>query len=206
MPDVTRLLALALAVLFLLGSDCEEQRLDDLDEGFRNVGELEIHPEVIPMAVEGDSSLDDEGLAPLVPAVVAWWNDQIGDDEDWFYEAMGAPDITVEVNYISLDSMPDDFLAIEHDVDLAEIHYSTYDGAVISCHCILNVDLAYDYDTMEQGLRHCLGHCLGLEDDPGIDVTVDLRSIMSNPLDPLGELTDHDRELLLGAIEEADDA
>lgn len=206
MLDMTRLLALALAALFLLGSDCEARRLDGLDEGFRYAGELEIHPEIIPMAVEGDSSLEPDGLTPLIPAVVAWWNDQIGDDEDWFYEAAGAPDITVEANFIALTEMPDDFMAIEHDADLAEVRFSTYDGAVISCHCVLNIDLAYDYATMEQGLRHCFGHCLGLEDDPGIDVTVDLRSIMSNPLDPLGELTDHDRELLLDAIEEADDA
>lgn len=176
----------------LIGSDCEAERVADLDEGFRQIGELVIHPEVLPMGVAWDESFEHEGLEAVPPAVVAWWNDQIG--EEFFYEDPFSPDITTEVNFISLDEMPDNFFAIEHQADLAEVEYSVADGAVISCRCVLNVDLAYDVATMEQALRHCYGHCLGLEDDP---FSVDLRSIMSNPLDPLGELTAGDRELLL---------
>jgi len=199
-------LALAVFSLFLLGSDCEERRLAGLEEGFREVGDLTIHTEVIPVGMSGDASFIPDGLEPIIPAVIAWWNDQIDDDEDWIYEDLTSPDFTAEVNYLALDEMPDDMFAIEHELDLAAVYYSVADGAVISCHCILNVDFAYDIEYMELGLRHCVGHCLGLEDDPGIDETVDLRSIMSNPIDPLGELTDHDRALLLGAVEESDDA
>jgi len=50
-------------------------------------------------------------------------------------------------------------------------------------------------------LRHELGHCLGLADDPGPPTTVDLRSVMASPLDPLGIVTDHDRALLAPYLE-----
>jgi hypothetical protein len=191
-------LLLLIAAVALLGSDCEEQRIESLDEGFRQIGDLEVHTEIVPMGFYGDESFPENDLALLPAAVEEWWNLQMG--QEWLYDDPITPTITAEVNYISLDEMPDNFMAIEHDVDLTAVEYSVYDGAMISCHIVLNVDLAYDLPTMEQGLRHALGHCFGLEDDPGIDVTVDLRSIMSNPLDPLGELTDHDRELLLEVL------
>ena len=41
-----------------------------------------------------------------------------------------------------------------------------------------------------------LGHCLGLDDDAGPPTTVDLRSVMGVPLDPLGRVTAQDNDLI----------
>ena len=120
---------LAFLSFSILGADCEEARLTGLENGFKEVGGLTVHPEIIPMGMSGDASLVPDGLEPIVPAVIDWWNDQIADDEEWLFEDHTSPDLTVEVNFLALDEMPDNMLAIEHDVDLAAVSFSLFDGA-----------------------------------------------------------------------------
>lgn len=160
---------------------------------------VELRPGPVPRSIGADGpSLSDENLSDIVPGAVEWWNEQVGREMLW--HDLVTPDITVEANYLE----PTDMVGwyIIEDYDLTEVHFSTYDGAMSTCHIILNIDFAYHRPTMEQALYHSIGHCFGLRDDPGIDQTVELRSIMSSPLDPLGELTMTDRECLLAAMEE----
>lgn len=148
-----------------------------LDVGWLVRDRVELRPGKVPKRVTGPTH--------LVPDAVRWWNAQVG------FEAFVSVtvDADVVVNIVPLGA------AIQL-ADVTTVHYDKATGAVQSCLVELNADLAYHEATMRQALRHGLGHCLGLDDDPGIDRTVDLRSIMSDPLDPLGRLTLDDRERL----------
>jgi hypothetical protein len=171
-----------LALLALLLAGCPGPT-DWLDNGLMVRDGLELHQAALPVTVAVDMSVEDD---TLVPEIIAWWNDQAG------FEVFAGPvpvaDILVTVGYV-----PGDYE--DNVAGLAEVEFAA-DGSITSCLVTLSSDIAYHRPTLLKDGEHELGHCVGLEDDPGPPTTVDLRSIMSDPLDPLGRLTDNDRELL----------
>jgi len=135
-----------------------------------------------PYGVAGYQSMERERIDHLVPETIEWWNSQVGLEVFWHNKIN--PIVTIDVNRLGT-------------VGKAQVTTDQLEGALLSCSIILDVDLAYSVRTMRLALRHELGHCLGLADDPGIDATVELRSVMGSPLDPLGVLTARDRRLIL---------
>jgi len=170
-----RLLALSLLLVACPGY---------LDEGWHVADDgVTLHPGVLPATVDADEDCD-----AVVAEAVAWWADSL--DAPAFILCDGDCDVTVALGLVPWTDTDE-----AEPMGLAEIEYAS-DGAVLRCEITISSDIAYDHATALQVARHELGHCLGLADDPGPPATVDLRSVMSSPLAPLGVLTEHDRALL----------
>ncbi len=163
-----------------------------LDEGWHVADDgTELRPGQLPATVDATDDCDD-----VVAEAVGWWAEQ---GAAAFMLCDGDCDVTVALGYVPAST--DDLDTGGEPMGLAAIDYAE-DGTVLSCDVTLSADIAYHRDTLLQVARHEIGHCLGLADDPGPPATVDLRSVMSSPLDPLGTLTAHDRALLAPYIEE----
>lgn len=176
-----------LLALLLLLCACDPTYLDEdwivAEDG------TELHPGAMPVTVSAE---DD--CADVAGDAIAWWGGELGvdafvaRDDGYASVALG---LVPDAGDINSDGEP-----LGH----ASIEYSAW-GSVLSCDVTLSSDIAYHGETLVQVARHELGHCLGLADDPGPPTTVDLRSVMASPLDPLGILTDHDRALLAPYLE-----
>ena len=176
-----------------------------VDEGWMTTPSgVELRPQWAPYMVRGDVSLEVDHLEHLLPEVVAWWNDQVGLEVFTDYDPArpAETDVWVQEGQLPEERNSDLWSSATTRGGEAQVRTTTTEDFawIRRCQVTLNVDLAYDEDTMRTVLRHELGHCLGLADDPGIDVTVDLRSVMGAPVDPLGELTDLDRDLLVNFL------
>lgn len=169
--------------------DCQvETEVEDNDFHITDGG-LQLRPGALPFAVMVDETVEDE---TLLPEAVEWWNDAVGTEVLVIDDV--APQIVVSTGYVPT---PDSDLTGDGDpIGIAYIDYAE-DGTVLNGEVVLSSDVAYHRPTMLKALEHEFGHLpMALSDDPGIDVTVDLKSIMGSPLDPLGELTDHDLKLI----------
>lgn len=175
-----------LPLLALLLVACEPA-----DNGWLAPGGEELRPVYLPGPIVGDESLEPDGLEYLPEFAMDWWNTAVG-EVIWDRSpdtGSGPPLAVLTMNYVTD--------AGEWDENTeAETTYLEWDEhrRISSCVVTLNVDLGYHPETMELAALHGVGHCLALADDDSLD----LRSIMNKPLDPLGELTDHDRQLLRG--------
>lgn len=173
--------------LVLLVSACDDVGLMQQDFSFKiSDSGFETRPTLAPYGI---STVDD---LPIQDAVV-WWNDQVG--RDVILTNQPVSDFIAEIGYvpcIDLDACPSGLARVVSSVD---------DGAILSCNITISSDITYDEVTVLHVLKHEIGECLGLADDCGPPACVDLRSIMSNPLDPLGELTEHDRVLIIESME-----
>jgi predicted Zn-dependent protease len=184
-----RKLILIITSLLLLGSDCEQQRLAELDNGRMLRTGVELR-QCEPLAgISGDTRV-------LPDAVDQWntWADMDGVERTWFAIANGA--ISVEEGYVPVSEWNPEY-PDQGEAGIAAIEYAEESGCITDCRITLSSDIADHRPTLLQVLRHEMGHCLGLDDDPGIDITVDLRSVMGRPIDPLGVLTPGDFELLI---------
>jgi hypothetical protein len=174
-------------VLLLVFAACEPTYLDEgfmvADEGF------ELRPGALPRFVSANTP---EALPATIHAI-AWWNTALG-CEALLFDENGNGDITVDVGLVPLDG--GDMLQDGEPIGIALVRYDA-EGIILGATVTISADIAYDEETVELVAAHEAGHAaFGLSDDPGPPETVDLRSIMASPLDPLGELTAHDRALL----------
>lgn len=144
---------------------------------------IESYPRTV--CVSGELTHPD-----TVSEALAQWNGWIG--IELMVESECPADTEIEQGLV-----PSEF---DEDVlGVTEIQYDLDTGLIEHATITMSSDFAYHRETFLQALLHELGHGAGpsLEDDPGPPATVDLRSIMSNPLDMQGSLTDHDREIVL---------
>lgn len=189
--DLIVLSIVDVALLFvLMGADCESQRLEGLDEGF-HVTEtgLELQPGALPFAV---AWADDAGPRVLEESAL-WWDEQLS-SEVFFYDG-NAPQVTAEFGYVP--APPDDAWTGDFDLEgfplgIAYLDFDEF-GAVTFCEIVVSSDIEYDGPTVAAVMRHEIGHCLGLADDPA---SVDLNSVMASPVRPAGELTPWDADRL----------
>jgi hypothetical protein len=175
-----------------------------LDEGRMVRDGFELRPAGLPWSVVYDETVTEEIGADAVIDAVAWWQEQAGRDgidRTWFVMGDEVPesdpwDGEILVTVAALPgSDDDDAMAAE----VADLSWND-EGGIIFGTVTVNHAIAYDAPTARISLLHGFGHMMGLDDDPGPPETVDLRSIMASPMDPLGRLTDHDFELLIGEL------
>lgn len=200
LPFRLQAILLLLLGLFLTGADCEKERLEELENGLVVRDGLDLHRCDWPGSFSADETLEDPTVLSDAVAQLNTWADTDGVDRMWAQIDDVDPSITVEVGYVPVDVW-DPTNPEAGEAGIAEIAYDE-NGCITFCAITLSSDIAYDRDTLLQVLLHEGLHCYGLDDDPGIDVTVDLRSIMGKPIDPVGELTMHDFELLRRTYDE----
>jgi hypothetical protein len=165
------------------GSGCDqsyEEIVSHLDHGRLNFdGEL-MRPTRLPWCV----SWADDFPVNYVVAGMSFWNDQAmqgGDDRDWqwFRFDDGICDQLVYVRYGNTRT----------PYTMGETHF-VYDGnRLLSAEVIISGLI--DRDNVVAVLRHELGHCMGLADDPGHPT-----SVMSYGLD-MDTVTQSDLWMLL---------
>jgi hypothetical protein len=173
-------------MLFTLGADCPSTT--DLDEGFHvTPAGLELRPAALPATVSASTD-----ALPFAQVAVAWWNEALGCEVLELVD--GAADVFMTTGLVPAST--EDVDSGGEPLGLAEVDYAE-DGTVLGGTITIAYEITYDAETSEQVARHELGHLpLALADDPGPPTTVDLRSVMASPLDPLGVLTDGDRARL----------
>lgn len=188
-------------LVFACGQDdCVEVGV--VDEGFHVAEDgVELHPGMLPAAIAADTTVMD---VTLLPEVLERWNvwlsrDGVARTVFVVAEEGEEPRAVVGVGYVPASGS--DLTGEGDPAGIAALDYAE-DGEVLYGEITLSSDYAYDRPTMVQALSHEIGHLVALADDPGPPTTVDLRSVMSSPLDPLGELTRHDFDLLLPYLPE----
>lgn len=188
---------LCIAVL-LMGSECEQRRLDSLDRGFMllypNTDEPAL-PAFLPWTVVVDNSVLDEeyGFDPvLVEQAVDWWNTVARRDgfvRAWFdfEDECYADDLclVVSTGYTGDSDAEDEF---------GIFTFTLQDSRFVAGDIVVSSDITYDADTVLAVLKHEMGHSLGLADDV---YSLDLNSIMCSPLLISGRVTDNDWHLLV---------
>lgn len=183
-----------IAGVFLTGCSESSDRIRSLDNGIIVIEALDIVPSDVPCRIDGDDSLRDDGLDYLPFYAQEVWNSWVG--AEVVSDDPNSPRMGLSVNYNPVGA------DLNHLDTYENVHIQFNElGEITSCECVLNVDYAYDSEWMELATLHCVGHCcFGLADDSGPPETVDLRSIMSSPLDPLGEPTEGDLAIIRGML------
>jgi len=177
-------IAMVVVALAVMGSDCERERLEGLDEG------MYAEPEYFPWAIVPEPELElDVGQA------CQWWNEQLSRDgvtRVVHHLEPGAdyPEATHGVIPVFYGYLPPN----EDGTDPGGLfEYAERDGLLLYGTITVSADMEYHAPTVGGILRHELGNALGLADDPN---SIDLNSVMSFELAEHGELTEHDFELL----------
>ena len=172
-------------LIFLLFCACSSAHLDvGLLE--RDAGDLYACP---PLGIS-----PQQDVSSATDTAVTWWNEQIG--EQVFFLSPYVTDFSVRRGYVP----PGDYdpeSTTGGVAGIARLEYSE-DGLITSCDITVSIDISYSWQTMVEVIKHELGHCLGLDDDP---YSLDLNSIMSDPMVWRGEVTELDRELVLEMLQ-----
>lgn len=190
-------LGLAVSVV-LFGSDCENTRLEGLDNGRLEMSGYNVEPHHYPMRVIALTSVDDEAFGfdrDLIIQAVEWWNEQASRDG-----------IQRNVFVVDDEAIPGTTGVIEvgvgytgdsYEDGIPGIYEFYYDEEFIMYGVVtVSSDITYNDRTVIDVLRHELGHALGLDDDPD---SIDLDSVMGSPLVYDGGLTEGD----FGLVEES---
>lgn len=190
-----------IGLLSMLLVGCDDVQVGVVDEGFMIVddglgGELELHPGELPHVVTWNPEIEDETVVPEAVARVNGW---LG-VEAFTLGGEGMPPATVVCDAGFVPGGAEGYWSSYYgngaeSLEWMRVYYDE-EGTIYEAYVLLNIDFAYDHDTSVMAICHALLHVLGLADDPGPPTTVDLRSAMSDPLDPLGVLTAADLERL----------
>jgi hypothetical protein len=196
MRNLTAIISLAI-LPFLMGSDCEKSRLESLDNGQMTTDQgVPLYPASLPWEVVGEEMENPEALSDAIEAANGWFSpvevfaggvdserfmalDLLPEpvsceEDDPGYERCGV--ILVSQGYVGTPDW-DEGLDFNDDGGIADMRWNE-DGEILYGDIILNIDYAYDYQTMRDTSLHELGHFLGFAHDGD---SLDLGSCMSSP-------------------------
>jgi hypothetical protein len=178
---------LVLVSLMTMGSDCEQERLNGLDNGLMELEDgTELRPMVLPMEVVGQEFDEPDVFYDALESMNAWFFPTdvfFGDiDEERFLELEFATDEerfgTILVSVGSLETPTWDFdMAFQDAAGVAVVRWNA-GGEILFVDIILNIDYAYNSFRLTEYFIHELGHSLGFEHDGD---SLDLNSCMSSP-------------------------
>lgn len=184
--NLRKLLIFLLLVPGLMGSDCEETRLEGLDNGLMQTEAGELHPLVLPWTVTGSDNIEhQESFHSAISKANEWFGEEVftGEiDQDRFEELELMDDgtrIGTIIVYEGMVGSPiwDDGMDFVDAGGIADLAWDE-DGGIVFVDIVINVDYAYNADTVEDVLLHEFGHALGLGHD---EDSIDLNSCMSSP-------------------------
>lgn len=157
----------------------------------------ELHPLVLPWTVIGSDNIEHRtSFHSAIDKVNGWFDEEmfVGEiDQDRFDELEAMSEsarigtIIVYEGPISSSSW-DDGLDFDDAGGIAELTWDD-SGGIVFVNIVINVDYAYNADTVEDVLLHEFGHGLGLGHD---EDSLDLNSCMSSPPPFDCEYTQHD--------------
>ena len=208
MTRMSLMLSICLSVL-LMGSDCERERLDKLDHGLMETNDGQVlMPASLPWEVVGEEMENPEALSDAIEAANEWFapvevfiggvdserfaaidllpEPESCSEDDPGYERCGV--ILISQGYVGTPDW-DEVLDFDDDGGVADMYWNE-DGEILFGDIILNIDYAYDYQTMRDTSLHELGHFLGFAHD---EDSIDLGSCMSSPPQYDCEYTEADR-------------
>lgn len=187
-----RNLVVVLLTVYLVA--CEESRAPE-DRGFHVTSDGdELTPGEIPMSVWWDAA-----NLHYVADSVSWWNGEMSRDGMSRVVFFALDEDSVEISDVDV-SFGDVVYHGEEDPEnivplgMSRMYYDS-SGAVYYCAITISSDISEDEERVMFVLRHELGHCLALADDPW-----DEYSVMGVPLVDDGTLTDDDWELLIETL------
>jgi hypothetical protein len=189
----------------LMGSDCEEKRLDGLDHGLMvSESGLELKHIELPCVVIGQEFEHPESFHNAIERINYSFSHAVvvtGEiDKDYFSILDIGPVenrygvVLVSVGYVGNPTWHQG-LDIDDPGGISNLVWDEETGEILYADVILNVDYAYDEEWTTQALIHELGHaCFALDHD---EVSEDLGSCMSSPQPYNCEILQSDVERVL---------
>lgn len=172
--------------LMLMGSDCEEKRLDDLNDGMMQTAGVDLRTDQIPWVVVGQSFEHPESFDRAVERMNTYYDpcvvlDAMIDEVAFLELEMASDDerlgtIIVSEGFVGTPEW-DDELGFIDDGGIADLRWDD-GGIIIFADIVVNIDHAYDATWVEDTLVHEFGHVMGLAHDGD---SLDLGSCMSSP-------------------------
>lgn len=203
-----KLFLIVVAIVVLQGSECEKERLAGMDYGLLETpGGVELHPMKLPWRIVGEEMENPEALTDAIESANGWFAPDVvfdgGVDSERFAEIDVLP-MPVDCDESDTNDRCGTILISQGHVgtpDWAEgLDFEDYggistlwwdeDGRILFGDIILNIDYAYDYQTMRDTALHEFGHFLGYAHD---ERSLDLNSCMSSPPQHDCEYTEADR-------------
>lgn len=201
------LVIVAFSCMCLVG--CDDGQAVPIDEGLRRVLvpgagpddqplEVELRPGLeLPHVINWDGSVGDSTLFPEAIELVNGWLEA----EAYVEVYDGCPPVTV-VGSVGCVLYPMDYEYVsrldgwEGTAGLTRLWFDHTSGEVREGAVLLSEEVAVDHEAAVVVAARGLLLALGLADDPGVSEAPQLGSIMSEPFDTDGVLTEHDRALL----------
>jgi hypothetical protein len=136
-----------------------------------------------PIGVLVESSIDQG----IVRESIDWWNER--PSEDVFHETTQFPGASIGMGHVpdwtDLEELGIAYLYLDEEIE----------GLISFCEIVISENIEGDRKTLIRVVKHDLGHCFGLDNDP-----YSINSIMSSPIVPNGEVTPNDLALIEGMI------
>jgi hypothetical protein len=189
-------------VSILSACSAEQRRIEQLDNGPTiGINGIALEPLFLPVKVIYEQT---PVINQLVSDAETFWNNSVSRDgvkrtvvEVVSIDTVYYDDCIVLIQTgLNDDVVPDQEKYGIHVPEKTELSYTRYGlirNAIITLDLVQITKLNLSIKRLgETVVRHGLGHFLGLDDDSGPPTTVDLKSVMANPVDILGELTSKD--------------
>lgn len=181
------ILILMMMSVLMMGSDCERERLDSLDNGFMETSDgLVLTPMVLPWEVVAEDMEHPEALSDAMEMMNEWFFPTEvffgGIDSERFTSLdLGPESDRYGIILVSVGSMAtsgwEDGLDFEDSGGIADLAWNEA-GEILFVDIIVNIDYAYNVESTCNTLLHEFGHSLGFGHDGD---SIDLGSCMSSP-------------------------
>lgn len=195
---------IAVLSLFLCSCQCPSESDEPFvqvgieDEAFQLADEgMPLKIGALPFSMAPDWTVQDQALVPDIVNRWRTWLIDAGYDPGLQVADDGSAQVTLSIGFVpnsGCDTAWPGERCLPTTLATSNIQY-TRDGTILGGEIVLSSD--YDYSTGRDLLVvagcHEVGHIVyALADDPGPPRTVELRSIMAKPYDPLGRPTKAD--------------